>query len=84
MPTFALVLALLSVSTAVAQQPPPTASRRSAPSAKPDPNEIVCQTWRETGSRLRANRYCATRAQWAEHIRQERQYVERAQTNRTY
>jgi len=80
MKTLALILAALTASAALAERPITV----RGPHARYDPNEIVCRRWTETGSRLATVRLCATRAQWAEHLRQDRQDVERAQTNRTY
>jgi len=53
-----------------------------ADEANLDPNETVCQTVAETGSRLSRARVCMTRAQWAEQRRLTRQGTERAQTQR--
>jgi hypothetical protein len=48
-----------------------------------DPNEIVCQTVRVTGSRLGASRRCATRAQWAEDQRTQRSQLAERQLRQT-
>lgn len=45
----------------------------------PDPNEVVCVSEPELGSRLVRRRQCMTRAQWAERRANDRQVVERAQ-----
>ncbi len=82
MKTLALILAASAASAALAEQQRPITVR--GPHARYDPNEIVCRSEAEVGSRLRTHRICVTRAQWAEHVRQERQYVEKAQTNRTF
>jgi hypothetical protein len=64
------VLALAASTTAAAETSTPTL----------DPNEVICQTVRVTGSRLGASRRCATRAQWVEEQRQQRaQLAERQQ-----
>ncbi|HYN46392.1 MAG TPA: hypothetical protein VES64_06845 [Allosphingosinicella sp.] len=93
MKTLAFILAAMSASAALAQPPPPAAAARAerqrpiivrGPHARLDPNEILCRTQADTGSRLRTQRTCATRAQWAEQRRQVRQDVEKAQLNRTY
>lgn len=55
-------------STAVAQQ---------AQSA--DPNAKVCETVSQVGSRLSKKKVCATRAEWAEMKRQDRDAVDQAQ-----
>jgi invasion protein IalB len=82
----ALMLAALTVSAALAQQPAPAqrSARSGGPNGGYDPNEIVCRTQDENGSRLRRHRVCVTRAQWAEQRRLDRQNTEKAQTNRRY
>jgi hypothetical protein len=47
--------------------------------AAADPNEKVCQNETVVGSRLAKRRVCATRAEWEERNRQDRQVVEQAQ-----
>lgn len=86
MKVLALILAALTTSAALAQQPAPAqrSARSGGPNARYDPNEIVCRTEAEGGSRLRRHRVCVTRAQWAEQLRLDRQNIERAQTNRRY
>jgi len=83
----ALALTLTALAAAAAL-PQPAAAQPAAPAAGStaalDPNEIICRSEQAIGSRLRWNRVCATRAEWIEHVRQDRQYAERAQTNRTY
>ena len=44
-----------------------------------DPNEKVCETIKPVGSRLATKRVCATRAQWAEQRKQDREETEKAQ-----
>lgn len=82
----ALLLAALTASAALAQQPAPAqrSARSGGPNARFDPNEIICRVQDDNGSRLQRHRVCATRAQWAEQRRLDRQNTERAQTNRTY
>ena len=48
--------------------------------AQRDPNEKVCQVITPVGSRLSTKKVCATRAEWAEKKRQDREATERAQT----
>ncbi|HEY6048800.1 MAG TPA: hypothetical protein VIV07_07120 [Sphingomicrobium sp.] len=50
--------------------------------AKPDPNEVVCEKQEETGTRLGAKRVCKTRSQWAEQRRIDRLEIDRVQTQR--
>jgi invasion protein IalB len=84
----ALALTLTALAAAAAFAPAPAAAQPAAPAAgstaAPDPNEIICRSEQAIGSRLRWNRVCATRGQWLEHIREDRQLAERAQTSRTY
>jgi hypothetical protein len=44
-----------------------------------DPDERICETVIVTGSRLGAKRYCATRAEWDERRRLDREATEAAQ-----
>lgn len=75
-----LVLLLPGLAAAGFAQPP-SAIRPSA-RLHADPNQMVCETIRETGSRLNVNRVCMTNAQWRELRRQTRQDVDRAQAVR--
>jgi hypothetical protein len=45
----------------------------------PDPNEKICETIKPLGSRLATKRVCATRAEWAEQRKQDREETEKAQ-----
>ncbi len=45
----------------------------------PDPNEKVCQTELVVGSRLATRRVCATRAEWAERRRLDREAIDQGQ-----
>lgn len=80
MKTLALILAAFAASAALAERPITV----RGPHVRYDPNEIVCRSVADTGSRLRTQRTCATRAQWAEHLRLDRQAIERIQTQRTF
>ena len=46
---------------------------------KGDPNEKVCESITPIGSRLGSKKVCATRAEWAEKRRQDREATERGQ-----
>ena len=73
-----LSLLLLSGAAAIAQAPVEApATTRVGPNQ--DPNQIVCQNQTEIGSRVARRRVCRTRAEWAEHERQYRQNLQRAQ-----
>ena len=67
-------LTLLAVPTS-AQAPADTAT--TGPSN--DPDQIVCISQSQVGSRLARQRVCRTRAEWEEHRRMYRNSVERAQ-----
>jgi len=47
-----------------------------------DPTEVLCEKVEEIGTRLRSDRICITRAQWAEQKRLNRAEVERVQAQR--
>ena len=72
------VSALLASSASWAQAP--SGGQTNDPAF--DPNEMVCRSVDDTGSRLSRSRICMTRAQWAEHYRGTRQTVERNQAAR--
>lgn len=65
-------LAVLSTPAPISAQAPP-----SSPTA--DPNEKVCENIAAIGSRLAKKRVCATRAEWEERRRLDREAVEQAQ-----
>ena len=66
---------------AQAQQNPAPSSGTTA--AKPlDPNEVVCEKQEVVGSRLATKRVCMTRSQWADQKGQDRQEIDRVQTQR--
>ena len=67
-----LVAALLAV-PAVAADPAP--SKKSAS----DPNERICENITLTGSRLAVKKICATRSQWNERLRLDREAIDQAQ-----
>ena len=65
-------LTVLSAPAPVSAQAPP-----SSPTA--DPYEKVCENLTAIGSRLAKKRVCATRAEWEERRRLDREAVESAQ-----
>jgi hypothetical protein len=69
---FAIVIA----GPAFGQQKAPSESQK-----KPavDPNEKVCEDITPVGSRLATKRFCATRSEWEEKKRQDREATEKAQ-----
>jgi len=72
-------IGLLSLgSVAYAQQSPPQQSpSQQKPAA--DPNERICEDVVQTGSRLATRRFCATRSEWEDKKKQDREAVEKAQ-----
>ena len=46
-------------------------------------NERICRTEEVTGSRLSKKKVCKTRSQWADQQLQDRQEIERVQTQRS-
>ena len=65
------LIAVSIVSAAFAEEP-----KAKAPL---DPNEKVCEKITLVGSRLATKKVCATRAEWADKRRQDREEVEKAQ-----
>ena len=75
-PIILSVAAWVSVSTFSAS----SAFAQSVSEAQPvDPNAKVCETVSQIGSRLSKKKICATRAEWAEMKRQDREVVDQAQ-----
>ena len=71
----ASVAVFFPVSTVNAQSAPAQARTDTAAWL----NEKVCETVTVTGSRLGKKRFCATRAEWEERRRLDREEVEKAQ-----
>jgi hypothetical protein len=84
---FALLLAsvaVLSISSAVADPPAattaPSAVPAQAPTAANDPNKVVCRSKSAPiGSRLGATRECRTQREWDDISAQDRREVEKMQ-----
>jgi len=57
----------------------PSAAVAQTAKAALDPNAKVCETVSQVGSRLSKKKICATRAEWAEMKRQDREVVDQAQ-----
>lgn len=64
--------ALLASTAAYGEQPKPGKGSKQ--------DEKICETIEMIGSRLSTKRICATRAEWAERRKQDRDAVEQAQT----
>jgi hypothetical protein len=73
--TVSLLVCVLSV-PAPAQ--PAAASEQAAKAGSPD--ERICENITVTGSRLSKRRICATRAEWAERRREDRETADKFQT----
>lgn len=69
-------LSLLTAMPTVAHAQTPPAQ---APSNAYDPNERICESIPVIGSRLAKKKVCATRAQWEEQKRLDRQAIDQAQ-----
>lgn len=71
------VLCWIGSATAAAGEADPS----SPPTARPklDPNQRICEDVTQVGSRLATKRICATRAEWAEMRKQDRDAVDDAQ-----
>ena len=65
-----------NASVAVAQSTD-TAPQTSRP--KLDPNQRICEDVTQVGSRIATKRICATRAEWAEKRKQDKETVDDAQ-----
>ena len=57
----------------------PPLSAGDTPKGSKDPNEIVCEKQSVLGSRLTTRKVCATRAEWAEKRRLDREAIEQGQ-----
>lgn len=78
-------VASLAASASFADPAPQAAgtSNPANPGVKvPDPNEVICERHEQTGSRLGGKRVCMTRSQWAEQKTEDRQELEKQQTQR--
>lgn len=72
----AAALAIFAAGALNAQPSSPPAAKKS------DPNQIICEKQKVPGSRLSTAKVCKTRAEWADLKAQDRQDLERAQTQR--
>ena len=57
----------------------PGPSQEAPKPIKGDPNEIVCEKITAIGSRVATKRVCATRAEWAEKRKLDKEAIEQAQ-----
>jgi hypothetical protein len=65
-------MSLLAISSDALAAPTPAKE-------KGDPNEKICESITPIGSRLGSKKVCATRAEWAEKRRLDREAIERGQ-----
>jgi len=86
-----LAAALASAPAALAQQQAAPQLQRLAPPRSPnaggqmlDPNALICRSQATIGSRLTRHRICATRQQWLDQSRSDRELAEQAQTRRSW
>ena len=81
MPSVKILLAgvacatLLSAAPAFAQAQPDG----QKPAKQADPNRIICEKVKETGSRLNTRKVCMTATQWEEQRRRDRENLQDAQ-----
>ena len=68
-------LAVIGSSPALAQQ----LQTKQPNTSTGDPNERICEKVPIIGSRLASKRFCASRAEWEERKRQDREALEAAQ-----
>lgn len=71
---FALLAAL-----GYAALPAPLIAEQGQPKTAKDPNERICENQSVVGSRLATRRVCATRAEWAERRRLDRDAIDQGQ-----
>ena len=78
---FAVTAVSMGTSAAIGQTNPSATPKAVDQAKKPtDPNEIVCERQRDPGSRLASAKVCHTRAEWVDLRAQDRQMIDRAQT----
>ena len=76
----AAVTMLISLPAAAQPAQTPPAAQPDQTKKIKDPNEMVCERQQDPGSRLAAAKVCHTRAEWADLRHQDRQMIDRAQT----
>ena len=77
-----LFVCALLVSTAASAQTPSSTSSSDAGAGAGSASQVICRNQRETGSMLNRTRVCKTRAEWEAERRDNRQAIDRTQTNR--
>ena len=71
------IISLFLLSTLIAT--PALARKHESKDSKKDPNEVICRTSNETGSRLAKKRVCMTRSEWKQYREDLRHTVQRVQ-----
>ena len=81
---FAATTAAPAFADPVTDNTPPaaTASTTNAQGSGDQANKLICRSVEQLGSRLKKNRVCMTRSEWAEQRRQDRMNIDRSQLNR--
>ena len=74
--------ALAAAPAALAQAPPARSGAGAAPML--DPDALIRRSRATIGSRLTRHRICATRRQWLDQTRSDRELAEQAQTRRSW
>ena len=74
---FAFVFLSAGAVTYAQSNPVPSSPSQKTPA--PDQGQRVCEDVTQTGSRLGTKRFCATRSEWDDKRRQDREAVEKAQ-----
>lgn len=77
---FAVAVISIVASPAFAQAAAPASPPQADQKKVKDPNEIICEKQQDPGSRLVSAKVCHTRAEWADLRHQDRQMIDRAQT----
>lgn len=81
--TFASLLragsAVALIATALPAAAQTQAPNQAVPAKNTDPNRIICEKQKETGSRLNSTKICMTAAQWEEQRRRDRESLQDAQ-----
>jgi hypothetical protein len=72
------ILKAMTIAAMVGGSTPASADQPPKPQ-KGDPDEIVCEKITAIGSRVATKRVCATRAEWAEKRRLDKEAMEQAQ-----
>ena len=80
--TIGAALISLPAAAQTAPQAPATVKQGAPNHNVGDPNERICENLTIVGSRLSKKRVCATRAEWAERKREDRQVIDQAQQGR--